>query len=107
VAALDTSNGECDARVVGSSDFLDSRDPRTRRLSAVVYAVATGAAVAAWFLEGGWDQVGQSNWAGALAFVVVSVLVWWLVAGLGLRLVRRLDRTGNQGSSSADVAQGT
>ena len=74
------------------SQFLHSPDPSTRRLSAVVYAVATwiaGSRLAAW---GGLDDFRGGAYVHGGTLILESLLVWFVVAGLGLRADRLRER---------------
>ena len=84
------------------SQFLHSPDPSIRRLSAVVYAVATGIAALAWAAWGGLDAVGESRYLEAGWLILESLLVWFIVAGIGLRAVRFRDRDGSVSPQSVD-----
>ena len=74
------------------AEYLDSKDPRVRRWTAVVFCVATAAATVAWAVWDGIEAVTDGHWLTAVWTVVVSVSVWWVVAGIGLRIVRSLAR---------------
>jgi hypothetical protein len=84
------------------SHFLHSPDPSTRRFSAVVYPVATGIAVLAWAAWGGLDELRGGHYLQAGALILESLLVWFVVAGIGLRAVRLRDRHRNGSIQSAD-----
>ena len=80
--------------------FLHAPERRVRRAASVVYAVATGLAVAVWFQTGGWVALDDRLWLRAAGAVLPSVLAWWIAAGMGLRLVRAFDRrAGDVGAS--------
>jgi hypothetical protein len=55
-----------------NGQYLDSSDPRIRRASAAVYAIATGVAVATWLLLGGWSAVEDSDRGSAAAWLLVA-----------------------------------
>jgi hypothetical protein len=82
--------------------FLHSPDPSIRRLSAVVYALATGIAVLAWAAWGGLDELRGGSYLRAGALILESLLVWFVVAGIGLRAVRLRDRRQNVSTQSVD-----
>ena len=84
------------------SQFLHSPDPSTQRLSAVVYAVATGIAVLAWAAWGGLDDLRGDPYVDGGALILESLLVWFVVAGLGLRAVRLRDRRRSVPTQSVD-----
>jgi len=84
------------------SQFLHSPDPSIRRLSAVVYAVATGIAVLAWAAWGGLDELRGGHFLQAGGWILESLLVWFVVAGIGLRAVRLRDRRRNVSTQSVD-----
>jgi hypothetical protein len=84
------------------SQFLHSPDPSTRRLSAVVYAVATGIAVLAWAAWGGVDDLRGGAYVDGGALILESLLVWFVVGGLGLRAVRHRDRRRSVPTQSVD-----
>ena len=84
------------------SRFLDSPDPSIRRLSAVVYAVATGIAVFAWAAWGGLDELKGDRYLQAGGLILESLLVWFVVAGIGLRVVRFRDRSEETTDQSSD-----
>jgi hypothetical protein len=75
--------------------FLDSHDPMIRRLSAAAYSAAT--AITALFLFGpGLPNLGDGSFVsgalGALYLLGEALIVWWLTAGIMLRLVRMIER---------------
>jgi hypothetical protein len=82
--------------------FLHSPDPSIRRLSAVVYALATGIAVLAWAAWGGLDELSGGSHLRARALILGSLSVWFVVAGIGLRAVRLRDRRQNVSTQSVD-----
>jgi hypothetical protein len=82
--------------------FHHSPDPSIRRLSAVVYALATGIAVLAWAAWGGLDDVRGGAYVDGTALILESLLVWFVVAGLGLRAVRLRDRRRSVSTQSVD-----
>ena len=84
------------------SQFLHSPNPSIRRLSAVVYAVATGIAALAWAAWGGLDDLRVRAYLQAGALILESLLVWFVVAGLGLRAVRLRDRRRSVTTQSVD-----
>ncbi len=79
--------------------FLDSADPFVRRLSAAAYATATGAGAVAWTASGGLDALRDGKVLLAIADAVVGLPIWWIVAGVGLRLVRRIESRRRERSS--------
>jgi hypothetical protein len=46
-------------------------------------------------LAGGWSAFARSNWIAAGLPVITAVMAWWIVAGVGLRIVRRFDHDGS------------
>jgi hypothetical protein len=76
--------------------------PSIRRLSAVVYAVATGVAVLAWAAWGGLDELRGGRYLQAGGLILESLLVWFVVAGIGLRAVRFRDRRRARSTQSVD-----
>ena len=84
------------------SQFRHSPDPSTRRLSAIVYAVATGIAALAWAAWRGLDDFRSGAYVDGGALILESLLVWFVVAGLGLRAVRLRDRHRSVSTQSVD-----
>jgi hypothetical protein len=84
------------------TQFLHSPDPSIRRLSAVVYSVATGIAVLAWAAWGGLVDLGGGLFLQAGASILESLLVWFVVAGIGLRAVRVRERRRHVSTQSVD-----
>lgn len=84
------------------SRFVHSPDPSIRRMSAVVYAVATGIAVLAWAVWGGLDELQGGHYLQAGGLILESVLVWFVVAGIGLRAVRLRARSRAASTHSVD-----
>ena len=84
------------------SQFLHSPDPSIRRLSAIVFAAATGIAVLAWAVWGGLVELRGGNYLQAGARILVSLLLWFVVAGIGLRVVRVRDRRRDTRTQSVD-----
>jgi len=82
--------------------FLDSPDPTIRRLSAATYAVATGVAVFAWAAWGGLDELRGGRYLRVGWLILESLLVWFVVAGIGLRAVRHRERSEAASIQSAD-----
>ena len=70
--------------------YLDSPDPAIRRWSTVAYCMATAVATLAWSGGGGLDAVSDGRLIEAVVLLLVALPVWWIVAGVGLRIVRRL-----------------
>jgi uncharacterized membrane protein len=82
--------------------YLHSPDPRIRRWSAIVYAMATGAATLAWAGWGGLDALGEARILTAAWLVIVALIVWFVVAGIGLRIVRSAERRERTAAHSVD-----
>jgi len=82
--------------------FLDSPGPTIRRLSAVIYAVPTGVAVFAWAVWGGLDGLRGGRYLHVGWLILDSLLVWFTVAGIGLRAVRDRERSEAASIQSAD-----
>jgi hypothetical protein len=73
--------------------FLDHPDRKLRRWSATAYSIATAAATLAWSAWGGLDALRDDRWLDAAGeLVTTGLLVWFVVAGIGLRIVRALAR---------------
>ncbi len=72
--------------------YLHSDSPSARRAAAIVYSVATGAAVFYWTVAGaGWPALRAGKIIDALLLLIGATMIWWLVAGVGLRIVGRFD----------------
>ena len=84
------------------AQFLHSSDPFIRRLSAVAYAAATGIATLAWAAWGGLDDLTGGSYLRAAALILESLLVWFVVAGIGLRVIRLRDRHRGATTQSLD-----
>jgi hypothetical protein len=69
---------------VKSNPFLDSPDPLVRRRALVVYCIASG--VVGRFFGGGLS----GSFLELVVGILFAVAIWWLVAGIGLRIVRRM-----------------
>ena len=79
--------------------FLHSESAMIRKLSCVAYCLATIAATLVW---AGVTRVGRSSpvwWIGA---VPEALLVWWIVAGVALRLVRLVERVQARSAGKAE-----
>jgi hypothetical protein len=86
-----------------SKAFLDSHDPVIRRLSAAAYSIAT--AITAILLSGGLHhfQIASpvSAMGGALFVAGEALVLWWLAAGILLRVVRVIERRRNRAPDQA------
>lgn len=86
--------------------YLHSDSPGARRAAAVVYSVATGAAVFYWTVAGaGWPALRAGKIIDPLFLLIGATMIWWLVAGVGLRVVGRFDvsrRDASLGGSKAE-----
>lgn len=74
-----------------SHSFLDSPDPRTRRWFVVVISIASAAAGVAWSAWGGWDALGDGEMLMVAVTLGLAACVWFVFAGIGLRLVRAVE----------------
>lgn len=75
--------------------YLHSDSPGARRGAAVVYSVATGASVFYWAVAGaGWPALRAGKIIDPLFLLIPATMIWWLVAGVGLRVVGRFDVSG-------------
>ena len=72
--------------------YLDHPDRKVRRWAAAAYSIATGAATLAWSAWGGLDAVRGDRWLDAIGLLTTGLLVWLVVAGIGLRIVRWFTR---------------
>jgi hypothetical protein len=80
--------------------YLHSSDPRIRRWSAGAYSVASAAAGVVW-AAAGLDELRAGRLIGAIAALLPALLVWFVVAGIGLRMVRWRERTSRPESKPA------
>lgn len=69
--------------------FLHSDSSLIRKLSCIAYCSATLAATVSWAVLARIDDPSPSRWIGA---VFGALFVWWIVAGIALRLVRLVER---------------
>jgi hypothetical protein len=69
--------------------FLHSDSSLIRKLSCIAYCAATLVAAVFWAAAAPIDDPSPVRWVGA---AIGAVPVWWVVAGLGLRLVRMVER---------------
>jgi hypothetical protein len=72
--------------------YHHSPDRTIRTWSAVALCGATAAASIAWTVWGGLEAVGDGRIPEAVWLVAVASIVWFVVAGIGLRLVRVAER---------------
>ena len=83
--------------------YLHSDSPGARRAAAVVYSVATGAAVFYWTVAGaGWPALRAGKIIDPLFLLISATMIWWLVAGVGLRVVGRFDASRRDASPAED-----
>lgn len=78
--------------------FLHSENAMTRKLSCAAYCVATMVATLAWVASAGIAHPSPARWIGGL---FPALLVWWIVAGIALRLVRLAERLGRRSADQA------
>jgi hypothetical protein len=78
--------------VVTEGRYLHSPDPRIRRWSAVAYSVASATAGIAWAASGSVNDLTAGRYLAAVTRVFPALLVWFVLAGIGLRVVRRRER---------------
>jgi hypothetical protein len=69
--------------------FMHSPDAGVRRRSAVVYCAATGVSTFAFAGWGGLDHLGAARFVDAAGLVLAVLPLWWIAAGIGLRIVAR------------------
>ena len=82
--------------------YLHSDSPTARRAAAIVYSVATGAAVFDWTAAGGWPALRAGKIIDPLFLLISATMIWWLVAGVGLRVVGRFDASRRDASPAED-----
>jgi hypothetical protein len=81
--------------------FLDAPEAWIRRAATAAYCVATAAAAIAWTANGSLDALRRGDWFVPLATLPIALLVWWIVAGIGLRVVRSVAERRDRGSAHA------
>lgn len=73
--------------------FLHSESALIRKLSCLVYCAATLVATIFWAAYARVDDPFPARWVWA---VFGAVPIWWIAAGVGLRLVRLVERRERQ-----------
>jgi hypothetical protein len=80
--------------------FLHSDSALIRRLSCLAYCVATAVATLLLVRVAGIGRPSPMRWVGG---IFQALFVWWIAAGIALRLVRLVERFEHRSTSNTHV----